>query len=206
MPFLTPNTADTERDAFATFLEQQCDQVRIAALGLDDAQLRQTHDPSSLSLAGLLAHVAQTLTGWLERVRVAPADVGFERLFELSAEIGTGEAMFAGSEVLDVPGDELRAVLARATERIRPIIDAADLDARVPVPDMPWFPKELGSWSVRWTLHHLIAEVARHVGHADLIRESIDGEIAYSLNARDAGETFDWAEYSAEPGDADGWS
>jgi hypothetical protein len=64
------------------------------------------------------------------------------------------------------------------------IIAEADLDAPVPVPhDVPWFPQDLDNWSVRWVAHHLIEELSRHAGHADIIRESVDGATMYELMA-----------------------
>lgn len=193
MPFITPEVAD-ERDALATYLIQQIEQLRIAALELDDTSLRATPTDSPLSLAGLTAHVAQAVARWLEHVqsRGVPAD----RRPASEEDLAVGSDGFhTGQEVPELTGEQLRARLEHVRDLVRPIIAAADLDARVPVPEAPWFPKELESWNVRWVCHHLIAEVARHAGHADLIRESLDGEIAYSLNARDVGETFDWADY-----------
>ena len=64
------------------------------------------------------------------------------------------------------------------------IFAAADLDTPVPVPrDVPWFPADVELWSIRWVAHHLINELARHSGHADIIRESIDGATMYDLIA-----------------------
>ncbi|UJH70152.1 DUF664 domain-containing protein [Ornithinimicrobium sp. INDO-MA30-4] len=57
-----------------------------------------------------------------------------------------------------------------------------DLSTLVPVPEAPWFPADLISWEARWCLAHITAEVARHTGHADIIRETIDGKRAYELN------------------------
>ena len=51
------------------------------------------------------------------------------------------------------------------------------------MPDQPWFPKDLDGWSVRWVLLHLIEEIARHAGHADIIRESLDGATGIELLA-----------------------
>jgi hypothetical protein len=48
---------------------------------------------------------------------------------------------------------------------------------------VPWFPKGVAAWSVRWVLLHLIEETARHAGHADLLREAVDGATAYPLLA-----------------------
>ena len=64
------------------------------------------------------------------------------------------------------------------------LAETADLDAEVPVPqDIPWFPKGLKAWSVRWVILHVINELTRHAGHADIIRESIDGATMYELLA-----------------------
>jgi hypothetical protein len=63
-------------------------------------------------------------------------------------------------------------------------IRAVQLDDPVPIPPgVPWFPSDVEAWSVRWVLLHLIEEVARHAGHADIIRESIDGATMHPLMA-----------------------
>lgn len=64
------------------------------------------------------------------------------------------------------------------------LVETADLDARVPVPHhIPYVPKDLESWSVRWVILHVINELARHAGHADIVRETIDGATMYELIA-----------------------
>src|SRR5581483_1823610 len=72
---------------------------------------------------------------------------------------------------------------AAAAETEQIIAGIADLGQPVPVPDAPWFPKDVEAWSVRWVLLHLIEETARHAGHADVVRESLDGACAYPLMA-----------------------
>ena len=59
-------------------------------------------------------------------------------------------------------------------------VDRLDLNTPVPAPEAPWFPKGV-VWSVRWVWMHLIEELARHAGHADIVRESIDGAQMFSL-------------------------
>ena len=60
----------------------------------------------------------------------------------------------------------------------------ADLGWPVQIPhEVPWFPKDVDAWSLRWVLLHLIEETARHAGHADIIREAIDGATAFPLMA-----------------------
>src|SRR5215203_1059846 len=62
------------------------------------------------------------------------------------------------------------------------------------VPDgVPWFPDDVEAWSVRWVLLHLIEEIGRHAGHADIMRESIDGATMYELMAGAEGwPATDW--------------
>ena len=77
----------------------------------------------------------------------------------------------------------LRAFEAQNAKSLR-LVETADLDAAVPVPqDIPWFPKNQEAWSVRWVILHVINELARHAGHADIIRETIDGATMYELIA-----------------------
>ena len=86
----------------------------------------------------------------------------------------------ASGDTIDDPLTQFDEV-ARATEDA---IVGLDLDLAVPVPSgAPWFPKDLQAWSVRWVLLHIFEEVARHAGHADIVRESVDGATMYELLA-----------------------
>lgn len=71
--------------------------------------------------------------------------------------------------------------IAEETDRIVRALPSLDLP--VPVPDAPWFPKDVEAWSARWVLLHCIEETARHAGHADIMREAIDGATCYPLLA-----------------------
>ena len=69
-------------------------------------------------------------------------------------------------------------------ERPLRLFAEADWDTPVPVPhDVPWFPQDIDNWTVRWVALHLIEELTRHAGHADIIRESVDGATMYELMA-----------------------
>ena len=64
--------------------------------------------------------------------------------------------------------------VAVTTDKVIAGID--DLGQAVPVPrDAPWFPQDIDAWSVRWVLVHIIQETSRHAGHADMVRQQIDG-------------------------------
>lgn len=162
-----------ERSGLLGFLAQQRRVLKHAAYGLTPAQLRATPSASALSVGGLLKHVAFTERGWVDRIAGRPdptIQAGYTQQFEL-AESDTVESLIAD---LDAAGAETEATIA----------DVEDLGRAVPVPkDQPWFPKDLEAWSVRWVLLHLIEEHARHAGHADIIRETIDGATGYELLA-----------------------
>ena len=74
------------------------------------------------------------------------------------------------------------------------IVDELGLEHPVPVPDAPWFPKDVDAWSIRWVLLHLIEETARHGGHADIIRETLDGRTFYELLYAADGEALPTAD------------
>jgi hypothetical protein len=96
------------------------------------------------------------------------------------------------------PDQTLASALARldavAEETERVIGGISDLDQPVPVPKgVPWFPQDLEAWTVRWVLLHLVEELARHAGHADILREMIDGATMYELMAAAEGwPATDW--------------
>lgn len=192
MPFFAPSVT-TESDALFSFLEQQATQLRLTALDLSDEQVRSTPTVSTLSIAGLVAHSAQVIYGWLQQVREPHRVIAIDDYPKFNQEIGLDE-IFDGSVLPDRDIAEVLAALDAAIAEIGAVgrlaaSDQVDLDADVAVPDMPWFPADL-TMNVRWILCHLNTEIARDAGHADIIRESIDGAIAYELNARADGQPW----------------
>ncbi|MCW2805585.1 MAG: DinB superfamily protein [Propionibacteriaceae bacterium] len=178
MPGNVPPVAD-ERSALLAFLAHQRAAIRFAAHGLSDEQARMTPTVSKLTIGGLVKHVAHTERVWIDLASGVPA-------FGTTAE--EHWAMYDGNEYELTPEESLEGVLteyARVAARTEELVDAMDdLGAPVPVPKhVPWFPSDVDAWSVRWVLHHVNEETARHAGHADIIRESIDGYDALSLMA-----------------------
>jgi uncharacterized damage-inducible protein DinB len=166
-----------ERDGLLAFLAQQRHVLRIAAYGLTDEQARLVPSRSSLSVGGLVKHVASTERGWMDTV------LERERPGSQKEKISAYAADFQLTD--DEPLADVLASYdeaARETEDV--IAGIADLGQRVPVPHgVPWFPQDVEAWSVRWVLLHLIQETARHAGHADIVREHIDGATAFPLMA-----------------------
>ena len=172
MPGMPPPVAG-EREGLLAYLAQQRDLLRIAAHGITDEQARATPSASALSIGGLIKHVALTERFWIDvaRRRQRP---------------GSPEEYMAGFRLTE--DESLATVLALyddvAAETDAVIAGVADLGQPVPVPrGIPWFPADVEAWSVRWVLLHLIEETARHVGHADIVRESLDGATAIPLMA-----------------------
>lgn len=180
MPALAAPVAD-ERSALREYLAYHQSAYFAVCYGLTDEQARSTPSASALSIGGLVKHATGMQRSWMARVAAAPGEPERDtRPFEVRA------AQFHAEYVMG-PDETLAGLLRAFTEqnaRTLRLAETADLDARVPVPrDAPWFPTDIDAWSVRWVLLHVINELARHSGQADIIRESIDGATMYELIA-----------------------
>ncbi|GAB3005262.1 hypothetical protein MBOU_05610 [Mycobacterium bourgelatii] len=180
MPALAAPVTD-ERSALREFLAYHQSAYFAVSYGLTDEQARSTPSVSALSIGGLIKHATGMQRSWMARVAAAPGSPPTDkRPFEERARAMADEHVMRPDETLD---SLLRAFEIQNAESLR-LVATADLDAPVPVPkDAPWFPKNIDAWSVRWVILHVINELARHAGHADIIRESIDGATMYELIA-----------------------
>lgn len=183
MGFLAPPVTG-EHDAITRFLVQQMGQLRTSVHGLTDEQSRRTPVPSALSILGLLTHIAQGVEQWINAVEIAPEQRTRDTIVSVSERMGLGDGFFGGAELPELNLDEVLTIYDRVLDSVPARVAAIDLDTRVPVPDAPWFPDDLDTWNARWVFDHLMTEVARHAGHADIIREALDGANSYELNAR----------------------
>jgi uncharacterized damage-inducible protein DinB len=164
-----------EQEGLLSYLAQARYLLRLTAHGLTPEQLRASPSASSLSVGGLVKHCAVTEENWLATVRREPPDAGPDY------------ARYAESFRL-ADDETLEDVLARydrvAAETEKTVTEIDDLAHPVPVDhSVPWNPQDLDHWTLRWVLLHLIEETARHTGHADIVRESVDGATAYPLMA-----------------------
>lgn len=167
----------TESQEFALFLGEQITGLRNAAYGLTEEQARSTPCRSGLSIGGLIVHAMYVMDGRLRR------DAEGGRNQELTPE---GIQAFVGSFSLSAT-DSLSATLQRFDEMAGAYLDsvaAADPDAEVLEPPAPWDGIMHGTpTKERFYLLHHVEELARHAGHADIIREQLDGAGAASLTA-----------------------
>jgi uncharacterized damage-inducible protein DinB len=164
-----------ETDAIAAFLAQQQDAFRVLLFGLTPAQAAAAPSASSLSIGGLVRHATSVQRSWLASAEAAPD--------EPEPTDGVDDYLDAFRFDEDGSLDELVAAFDEVSAAVLDAVRRVDLDTPVPVPDAPWFPHDVDAWSVRWVWWHLMEELARHAGHGDIVRETLDGATMYALVA-----------------------
>jgi uncharacterized damage-inducible protein DinB len=196
-----------ERQLLLAYIAQQRDGIRNAAHGLTDDQARLTPTAGALSIGGIVKHVTLMERTWIGMVEQRPdaggdqddqhdqrdqGDQGGQDDYETGFQFGPSETLAVALADLHAAAEETEAAINAVT----------DLGQAVPVPkDVPWFPADVEAWTVRWVLLHLIEELARHAGHADIVRESIDGATMFPLMAAVEGwPATEWLQpWSAPP-------
>ena len=163
-PWLAPERTkarrvpDDERDSLESWLEYHRATLLVKCAGLTPEQLvTQSCPPSLLSLLGLVRHMAE-VESWFHVFDGRP-----EGVFYCSTD--RPDADF--EDVDSSRADEDLAIYRASVERSRAAVIGRSLDDLIPAPSKPT--------SLRWVYQHMIEEYARHNGHADLIRERIDG-------------------------------
>ncbi|MFC5923454.1 DinB family protein [Micromonospora vulcania] len=132
--------------------------------GLTDEQAATRTTVSELCLGGLIKHVAGTEQRWMLFA------VGGAEAMEREPIDWVGQFRMAPGETLAGLVERFQSVADETDE----LIAALDLDSAHPLPEAPWF-EPGASWTVRRVVLHLIAETSQHAGHADILREAIDG-------------------------------
>jgi hypothetical protein len=133
--------------------------------GLTDFQAAERTTVSELCLGGLIKHVSATERGW-----IAFAQGGADAMQSEPNDWVNGFRMLEGETLASLLADYEQ--VATETDKL---VETIDLDQSHPLPTAPWFPPNT-SWSVRRVLLHIIAETSQHAGHADILREAIDGQ------------------------------
>ncbi len=179
------STADTrtssltgERADLLDVLHKHRGLFRVTVQDLSDEQARTRSTVSELTLGGLIKHVAGTEREWARFIQEGPAaqpDIDWANVdwSNPPAEVAAyadGFRMLEG-ETLAGLLEEYDAVAA-ATDAL---VASVDLDSSQPLPEAPWFTPG-ARWSARRVFTHILAETAQHAGHADIIREAIDGQ------------------------------
>jgi hypothetical protein len=165
------DTRSTERADLLDTLAKHRWLFRHTVEGLTDEQAAATPTASELCLGGLIKHVAATESRWASFIEHGPSVLE-------PAEGGVDHAAHANSfRVLE--GETLAGLLAGYDEVAgrtdHLVATLPDLDAAQPLPAAPWF-EPGATWSARRVFVHIVAETAQHAGHADILRETIDGQ------------------------------
>ena len=138
--------------------------------GLSDEQARLRPTASELTLGGIIKHVTATERMWIDFVLSGPS--AFPPFDESTAATWAREFTMLPEETLA----GLLAAHAEVAQRTDDLVrDLPSLDVSHPLPPAPWF-QPGARWSARRVLLHVIAETAQHAGHADILRETIDGQ------------------------------
>ncbi|GAA1774751.1 DinB family protein [Nocardioides hankookensis] len=170
----------TERDDLLDLLTKHRDLFRFTVRDLTDEQAAATPTASALCLGGLVKHVTLVEKTWADFIVEGPAeqpDIDWESI-DWSNPPASVQEYTDGFRMLE--GETLPSLLATYDE-VAEATDALlanpelDLDSRQPLPAQPWF-EPGASWSARRVFAHIVAETAQHAGHADIIRETIDGQ------------------------------
>src|SRR6478735_82052 len=170
-------TTTTERDDLLELLHKHRELLRVTVRGLSDEAARSTPTVSTLSLGGLIKHVTAVERNWADFAVNGPAEdhVDWANV-DWSNPPPEVQAYQDGFRLLeDETLEGALAAYAEVAAATDELVRTLDLDARHPLPAAPWF-EPGASWSVRRALTHIAVETAQHAGHADIIRETIDGQ------------------------------
>jgi uncharacterized damage-inducible protein DinB len=168
----TTGTMSDERTDLLETLAQHRYFLRFTTRDLTDEQAGQRTTAGELCLGGLIKHVSEVERTWADFITQ-----GRSAMLDFAAMTDADRTARA-DEFRMLPGDTLAGVLAGYAEVARRtdelVAGLPDLNVSHPLPKAPWF-DENERWTARRVLLHVIAETAQHAGHADIIRESLDG-------------------------------
>jgi hypothetical protein len=166
----TTDTLAGERADLLDALGEHRHFMRFPTRELTDEQASQRTTVSELTLGGLIKHVTLVEAQWAKFIVEGPSAMSFDGS---EATAGTWENGFRMLE-----GETLAGLLAQYEEVAAKTDDLVrtlpDLNAGHPLPEAPWFEPGV-TWSARRVLVHIMGETAQHAGHADIIREALDG-------------------------------
>ncbi|MFI8566231.1 DinB family protein [Rhodococcus sp. NPDC078407] len=169
----------TENTDIQKMLDEQRANFLITVRGITDEQARTRTTASELTLGGLLHHVISNERHWMTVI----AELDETAEFDMAG---------AGSEYVMGVDETVAGLVAEWEEVARATsaaLDSLDLDISVPVPTAPWAPERVWQ-SARFTVLHILREISQHAGHADIIREELDGANSTQTWASEAGMSF----------------
>ncbi|XVX21786.1 DinB family protein [Actinomycetota bacterium] len=181
---------ETTKQTLHRCLQQQREALRWKVEGLGERDLRRPLTPTGTNLLGLVKHVASVEVGYLSECFGRPAPVELP-WFADDAEDNADMWATADESTADI-----LALYDTVIAHDDTVIGELDLDA---VGEVPWWPEERRSLTFAEALVRCTAETARHAGHADIVRELIDGESGYrpGVDNLPPGDEGWWRDYVA---------
>jgi uncharacterized damage-inducible protein DinB len=165
-----PPRAD-EPTTLRAFLDYHRETLRMKCSGLTQEQLAQTLPPSEVTLGGIMRHLTCVESGWFGGFEGTPLMPPFDNA------PWDEDPDWEWHTARDQTPEQLVELYAESCRRSDTVIDTALAADGVGLDGLSVDEEEgVGRFSLRWILLHMIEEYARHNGHADLIRESIDGQ------------------------------
>ena len=167
---IDPPLRDDEVATLRAFLDYHRETFRWKCRGLTQDELARSLPPTDMTLGGMMKHLAVVESGWFEETFA-----GGSLMPPFDTVDWDADRDWEWHTAHDDSPEELFAVFDEAVRRADAVIDEAlagrGLDSESAKPS-----RDDGAFSLRWIIVHLIEEYARHNGHADLLRESIDGQ------------------------------
>jgi uncharacterized damage-inducible protein DinB len=162
----------TEADTLLGFLDFHRATLEWKTRGLADEQLRTALAPSSMTLGGMLKHLALVEDHWFTEVAAGTPEPEPWASVDWAADRD-----WEWHSAAQDPGDALRALWAASVARSRTVTDRLLAEGPEALGRLHARPTGQTQFSLRWILVHMVEEYARHNGHADLLREAIDGSV-----------------------------
>ncbi|HET6916886.1 MAG TPA: DinB family protein [Acidimicrobiales bacterium] len=160
---------DQERADLLDALRTRRQFLRFTVNGLSDEQARARTTASGLCLGGLIKHVAEVERRWANFITEGPSAMAWDP--SAASDYARGFELLEGESLAGVL--DVYEKVGSATDVL--VMDLPGLDMSQPLPEAPWF-EPGASRSARQVFLHIIAETSQHAGHADIIRESLDGQ------------------------------
>jgi hypothetical protein len=160
-----------EKETLQRYLRVQRDALLSKLDGVSEYDVRRPHVPTGTNLLGIVKHVAYVQLGYLGDCFGRPS--GIPTPWETSPDDPDAD--------LWVPTDQSREEIVdlyrRSAEHADATLEALDMDTKG---EVPWWPEDRRNPTLHLIAVHLLVDIARHAGHADILREMIDGSVGYA--------------------------